>query len=155
VADFYFVDTSALGKRYFMETGSAWISGLLAPAVGHTVAIVRTTTVEMIAAVSRPERGGSLTPADAATAKAEFRSDLANEYQVVEMSPTPATRAMTLAERHGLRGYDAIQLAAALEINVFRTSQGLPPITLLSADAELNAAAILDGLIVDDPNLHP
>jgi hypothetical protein len=62
---------------------------------------------------------------------------------------------MALAERHGLRGYDAIQLAAALEINSFRTGQGLPPITLLSADAELNAAAVRDGLTVDDPNSHP
>jgi uncharacterized protein len=79
VANFYFVDASALGKRYFMETGSVWISGLLNPAVGHTAAIVRTTTVEMIAAISRRERGGSLTPADAASARTEFRSDLAKE----------------------------------------------------------------------------
>ena len=91
-----------------MEAGSIWISGLLTQAVGHTAAIVRTATVEMIAAIARRERGGGLTPADAATAKADFRSDLANEYQVVEVSSALANQAMTLAERHGLRGYDAI-----------------------------------------------
>ncbi|HET6386139.1 MAG TPA: type II toxin-antitoxin system VapC family toxin [Armatimonadota bacterium] len=101
------------------------------------------------------QSGGSLTPADAATAIEYFRADVANEYQIVELSAKLANQAMTLAERHGLRGYDAIQLAAALEINVFRTGQGLPPITLLCADSELNTAAALDGLTVDDPNHHP
>jgi uncharacterized protein len=108
----------------------------------------------MIAAITRRERGGSLTPADASAARADFRADLANEYQVVEMSPALANQAMALAEEHGLRGYDAIQLAAALEVNVVRLGEGLPPVILLSADAELNAAAATAGLIVDNPNEH-
>lgn len=56
MADFCFVDTSALGKRYIMETGSLWLRSLLAPATGNKVVIVRTTVVEMIAAISRRER---------------------------------------------------------------------------------------------------
>jgi putative addiction module CopG family antidote len=36
-----------------------------------------------------------------------------------------------------------------------RTAIGLPPITLLSADRDLNAAATLSGLLVEDPTLHP
>ena len=50
---------------------------------------------------------------------------------------------------------DAVQLAAALEINTQRIQAGLPPVTLLSADAELNAAALAEGLAVDNPNDHP
>jgi len=42
-------------------------------------------------------------------------------------------QAATLARRHALRGYDAVQLAAALEIHATD-----PSLTLLSADAELN-----------------
>jgi len=57
---------------------------------------------------------------------------------------------VTLVRRHGLRGYDAVQLAAVLEIHATD-----PSLTLLSADAELNAAALAEGLTVDDPNLHP
>ena len=47
-------------------------------------------------------------------------------------------------------GYDAVQLAAALEVH----SQ-IPSLTLLSADANLNAAGAAEGLLVDDPNRHP
>jgi predicted nucleic acid-binding protein len=63
-------------------------------------------------------------------------------------------RAMTLAETHSLRGYDAVQLAA-YEVNAFCTAHGLPPLTLVSADSELNTAATGEGLPVDDPNAHP
>jgi len=62
---------------------------------------------------------------------------------------------MALAEAHGLRGYDAVQLAAALELNMLYKAGGLPPILFISADTQLNAAAITEGLLVDDPNTHP
>jgi hypothetical protein len=100
----YFVDTSALGKRYVAETGSAWLRSLIEPATGCTVYIVGTTPVEMIAAITRRERGGSLTPADAVTARTAFRTDLANEYQVVALTESLAEHAMLAAEKHGLRG---------------------------------------------------
>jgi hypothetical protein len=61
---------------------------------------------------------------------------------------------MLLAETHGLRGYDAMQLATALEVNTLRIVSGLPPLTLVSADVELNAAAIAEGLTVEDPNAY-
>src|SRR5262245_10921885 len=61
---------------------------------------------------------------------------------------------MTLAETHSLRGYDAVQLATALEIHVGGLTLGLPALTLISADEELNIAAQAEGLIVEEPNTH-
>jgi predicted nucleic acid-binding protein len=151
----YFVDTSALCKRYIAEVGSTWVRSILDPTTGATVFIARVTTVEMVAAITRRERGGALTPVDATTAHAAFRIDLAQEYQVVEVTETLATQAMRLAETHGLRGYDAIQLAAALTIQTLRVTQQLPAMTLISADSELNAAAMAEGLTVEDPHAHP
>ena len=151
----YFSDTSALTKRYVTETGSAWLRALLDPATGATTFIARITCVEMIAAMTRRERGGCLTPADAVTARAAFRNDIANEYQVLEVTEALVTQAMMLAERHGLRGYDAVQLTAALAVNAQYIAAGLPAIVLLSADAELNTAAIAEGLVVENPNNHP
>ena len=62
---------------------------------------------------------------------------------------------MMLAETHGLRAYDAVQLAAVLELQASRTAGGLAPISLVSSDRDLNAAATASGLLVEDPNLHP
>jgi hypothetical protein len=46
-------------------------------------------------------------------------------------------------------------VAAVLELQASRTAGGLGPITLLSADQDLNTAAAASGLPVEDPNLHP
>lgn len=61
---------------------------------------------------------------------------------------------MRLAERHGVRGYDAVQLAAARATDAVARSVGTPA-TLVSADLELNAAAAAEGIAVEDPNNHP
>ena len=151
----YLVDSSALVKRYVNETGSVWLSGLISPAAGHDIYIARITTVEVIAALTRRARGGSIAAVDASAACLLLRSDLSHDYEIVEMTAMLLDRAMTLAETYGLRGYDAVQLAAACEVNAFCAAHGLPPLTLVSADSELNTAATGEGLPVDDPNTHP
>jgi hypothetical protein len=62
---------------------------------------------------------------------------------------------MALAETHRLRGYDAVQLAAGVELNRNVITAGLPPLTLVSADHQLNGAAAKEGLLVEDPTSHP
>jgi hypothetical protein len=48
-----------------------------------------------------------------------------------------------------------LQLAAALKSNEERVSNGLSPLTVVSADTELNDAAIAEGLNVEIPTRHP
>jgi hypothetical protein len=61
---------------------------------------------------------------------------------------------MTLAEKHALRGYDAVQLAGVLEANNERVWQRLTPLTLIAADSELLAPGASEGLATDEPNNH-
>ncbi|HEX8202862.1 MAG TPA: type II toxin-antitoxin system VapC family toxin [Isosphaeraceae bacterium] len=150
----YFFDTSALVKRYVNEVGSAWVDGLIDPAAGHSARVASITGVEVVSAIARRERRGSISPTDAATVRADFRYDFANLYQVTVITPAIVTRAMTLAELHAIRGFDAVQLAVALEVAAECLALGLA-LTLVSADAELNAAARAEGLAVEDPNAHP
>jgi predicted nucleic acid-binding protein len=146
----YFLDTSTVVKRYVQETGTLWVRALTAPTLRHSLFVARVTLAETIAAVTRRERGGSLAPHDAADAVADFQLDFDRQYRIIEVSSGLVSRAAALARAHALRGYDAIQLAAALEIHANDSS-----LVLLSADAELNDAAVAHGLIVDDPNSHP
>jgi predicted nucleic acid-binding protein len=146
----FFLDTGTVLKRYVLETGTAWVQALVAPALRHSLFVVRITLAETVAAITRRERGGSITPHDAATAVADFQLDFARQYRVVEVSPGLVAQAVRLARRHGLRGYDAVQLAAVLEIHATD-----PSLMLGSADAELNTAALAEGLTVDDPNSYP
>ena len=151
----YFVETSALAKRYIAEVGSLWLRALLDPSTGCSIYVVRVTAIEMIAAITRRERGGTLAPTDAAKTRQAFRRDLATTYQVIEVTPSLANRAMLLAEKHGLRGYDALQLAAGVEVDVRYLASGLPAVIFISADTELNVTAMAEGLTIDDPNRHP
>jgi uncharacterized protein len=146
----YFLDTSAVIKRYVAETGTAWVQALTLPAGPHSHFLARVTWVEMISAVTRRERGGHLSLADAITALTDFQQDFGRQYIPVEISAGLIVHAGLLAETHALRAYDAVQLAAALEVR-----SKIPALILVSADAALNAAAIAEGLPVDDPNLHP
>jgi len=151
----YYLDSSALVKRYVVELGAAWIENLCDAGSGHTIYIVRVSGVEMVAALFRRAHIGSLSLSDAQAQTAQFRADLPYDYAVVEVTELLIDAAMTLAERHGLRGYDAVQLAAALELRAALVASGLPALTFVCADADLNAAAAAEGFPVDDPNAHP
>jgi hypothetical protein len=84
-----------------------------------------------------------------------FRQHLAARYTVIEVTPDLIDEAVRLGNAHALRGYDAVQLAVALEVNRSHQADGFSPIILVSADRDLNAAATAEGLMVDDPNAHP
>jgi len=68
----------------------------------------------------------------------------------VEITIPLPRHASQLTDLHVLRAYDAVQLAAALDLHRLD-----PSLILVSADAELNAAATAEGLPVEDPNHHP
>ncbi|GJD17751.1 hypothetical protein RIVM261_027070 [Rivularia sp. IAM M-261] len=151
----YFLDSSALVKRYITEAGSAWVLRLFDPALNNEVFIAAVTSVEIIAAITRRSRGGSISTTDAVAIRNQFRNDLVKDYQIVEITENIINSGMALAESYGLRGYDAIQLAVGRVVNTLCVENGLLPITFVSADNELNAAIIAEGLAIENPNNHP
>ena len=112
MADFFF-DTSALVKRFSPETGTAWVIDLIRPASGHTIYLANITSVEVVSAITRRMRGGHLTMAAAKKALTRFHRSFLRRYVIAEINPPLISRATTLAETYALRGYDAVQLAAA------------------------------------------
>ncbi|MCU0503062.1 MAG: type II toxin-antitoxin system VapC family toxin [Anaerolineae bacterium] len=153
MADYYF-DSSALVKRYVNEMGSTWVSGLFDPSLRHEAFIAAITPVEIVAAIARRARGRTIAQVDAVAACTQFRADLQTSYQVVELTDVLLAHAMSLAETHALRGYDAVQLAAALAVNALCVENDLPPLIFVSADGELNTVAADMGLAIDNPNDH-
>lgn len=149
----YFLDTSALVKRYAQEAGTAWVTEVTSQA-SQDVYILRVTGPELMAALTRKTNLGDVTPEDAQRAAFYFKSDYRQQYQIVELTPAVAERAMDLVQRHSLRGYDAVQLAGAVELQRLRAALGLVPLTFVCADENLNQGARLEGLMVNNPNLH-
>lgn len=151
----YYWDTSALVKRYAQETGSQWVRRLTDPAATHDLYTVRITGPEMVAAVFRKVRMGHLSPLGATKLTNDFHLHWQQQYQIIELTVSVTDLAMTLAETHGLRGYDAVHLAAALTLHDLRQTMNLPSLILVSADLEQVQAALKEGLLVENPNDYP
>ncbi|MDQ3652769.1 MAG: type II toxin-antitoxin system VapC family toxin [Acidobacteriota bacterium] len=149
-----FLDTSAAVKRYIRETGTSWLINQIRPATTDAF-VANVTGIETISAIVRRRRGGSLTAADADKALRRFRRDFASRYIDVELTALVIQLAMQLAEKHNLRGYDAAQLAVAVSINHRLLAKGVSGLTFVCADAELLNSAQAEGLLVENPNLHP
>lgn len=130
---------------------SAALACVLATHVGHAVArdawanadevaSVRLIYVEAAAALAAERRGGRLRPRRYAGARDGWLR-LWEELVVVEADESVVDRAGELAERHGLRGYDAVHLAGA-EIGGCHM--------MVSADRDLCRASLECGLAVLD-----
>lgn len=152
---YYFFDSSALVKYYVSETGTQWVHGLIDAQPPNESIIVHITGAGIVAAISRRVRMNLTTSADRAKAIGIFNTHFKTKYRVVIALLETVEGAMNLAEKHGLRGYDAIQLAAALLVEEEMAAAGFGPLVLISADHELNTAAQAEGLLTDDPNQHP
>lgn len=146
----FYLDSSALVKRYIPEPGTEWVRHVAATS---SVAMAEFGIVEVAAALARRARMGDLDP--------ELYEDLLEMFlQDVEgysvLSPTRNTvhLAVDLTRRHPLRAYDALQLATALELSRALEAEGFS-LTFVSADDRLCAAAEHEGLTTVNPNRIP
>lgn len=165
----YFFDSSALVKRYAVETGTTWVSQVTDPKSGNKIYIAAITGAEVLSAIMKKVRDTKhpLPQGDADKAIAEFRNDFANQYELIRITDSLVQSAMGLVERHQLRGYDAVQLAAALIVNTQSRLQGsvsrlqgiaatgIPPLVVVASDYDLLKAALAENLATDDPRAHP
>jgi uncharacterized protein len=147
----YLLDTSALVKRYVAETGSTWVCELTDPAQENEIVVAKLCGPEAISAFVRK----SPPVPNLSVVLADFRFDYRKQYHRAALTNAVNATAMRLAESHRLRGYDAVQLATAVELHREGVAAVLPPLTFVSADNALNAAAMKELLIVDDPHAHP
>lgn len=139
----FFVDTSALAKRYIAEQGSEWLLSWIEPTAGNTVSIAEITHVEMFSLLARRQREGSLTTENA--------DALQDECLVLPLDSEILQQARLLVTKYPLRSLDAIQLASALQARkVLAVS-----ITFISADNNLLNAASAEGFPIDNPNHYP
>ena len=149
----YYLDTSALLKLYVTETGSRWLQKILASNSINLSAQI--AIIEMGSAFNRRLREGTVTENDYADLTALFRNDCLHAYRFIALSNQILNIAWNLLEHHPLRSYDSVHLATALFIQKQLLEGGEEPLVFLSADEKLNAAAVAEGLTVDNPNQHP
>lgn len=134
-----YVDTSSLLKLLIEEDGSE--QAALIWDTSDAVVSVALIVVEGRAALAAARRGQRLSIGQHRRARTEFAA-LVDELWIVDVTDDLLATAADLAEDEGLRGYDAVHLAAALSVDAT---------VLTSADHDLCAAAEHRGLHVANP----
>jgi predicted nucleic acid-binding protein len=134
-----YLDASALVKRYIVERGSRETIALTADSEVTATSIV--SRAEVAAAFARAVRAGLVKNDVARNAQRRFAGDWP-DFARVSVTEALVERAEGLAWEHGLRGYDALQLASAL---TWQESVGVE-IVLATFDRQLWEAAKRTGL---------
>lgn len=148
----YFLDSSALVKRYISETGSGRVRELTSSEGGNIIVVSRTTWVEVSSALARLYREGAIRLSDLEDTMRLFSQDWNIQYRVVEFDAEVARLATDCLFRYSLRAFDAIQLAACLYLKKEIPDKTDIMLEFLSADVRLLSAAEGEKLSVANPN---
>ncbi|HEV8723480.1 MAG TPA: type II toxin-antitoxin system VapC family toxin [Candidatus Binatia bacterium] len=145
----YFLDTSALAKRYLTEKGSLRVRRLL-QAKADVFYQTFLTPVELASALYRRLRERDITVEELAVMLRAYVTHSHQDYLLVPYSDTLMERAAMLLAHHALRALDAVQLASALDLRDRLPANELP-LAFLSSDERLVEAARQEHLRVRNP----
>lgn len=139
-----YLDTSSLVKLYVEEEGSAKVCDMVFSSEMTGTSLV--AYAEARAAFSRRFRENAFTPREYNRLIFSFNKDWKN-YLTIRVTEKLVQMAGNLADKHGLRGFDAIHLSSALILR-----KGLAaPVIFSCFDEKLQKASKLEKL--DQPDL--
>ncbi len=152
----YYVDASALVKRYADESGSTWVRQITDPSAQQAILLAEITLAEVAAALAAKHRApGGITQEQRDRVLSRFLQDCAEHFVLLPLDRPVIDRAVELTQCHRLRGYDAVQLATALVATETMHMQNLLSPVFVAADGDLLTAAATEHLPVENPLSHP
>jgi len=137
-----YFDTSGLLRLFVDETHTEETRNWARAA--DAIALSRVTLPEASAAIGRRHRTGGLTLPSAQ----RLLREMAAFWRAAAVVELDEVRAADLAFGHGLTGFDAVQLAAALSA---REHAGAETVAFAGFDLALSRAARAEGLTVLEP----
>ncbi len=151
----YFLESSAFVKRFAPERGSKFVLSLLGSLSRKSLLRSQNHGSRSYRGFDSEQRGKKISADQAVKGLRRLHRDFSARFTQIAIGEHVVVEALRLTKAYGLRGYDSIQLSAALEANSERIARGLLPLILVSADTELNNAAQTEGLVIEDPNNYP
>ncbi len=154
----YYFDANAQVKYHLTEPGSSWVRSIVDATdsdgrSSHVLFAAEISLVEVGAALASVERSGQIRRGMRDRALQAYLVLISSRYQMVSIRSPLLMDGVYLTQAHPLKGYDAIHLAAALEVQRRATAQELS-VVFVSGDRRLLTAARVEGLAVEDPYGH-
>jgi uncharacterized protein len=144
----YYLDTSALVRLYVREDGTERLLRLASRANNHRFALLSLTRVEMHSAIRRREREGDIDGPGADRLLSQFEQHLESRFIKQVLNDSLIDLATSFVNRHGLRAYDAVQLAGCL---MLKENSASDEPNFVCSDQRLLQAAESEGLASFDP----
>ena len=155
----YFLDSSAIVKRYFPEQGHNWVRVLHKSVQRSELYISQAAFIEVVASICRKAREQKIPIEIRDTIINTFRRSVWRTYGVRLVDEALYTAAGDLCRSCNLRSYDAVQLACAIAVRtekealeVERSEANSADLIFVSGDVKLLDIALTEGFRVENPN---
>lgn len=146
----YFLDSNIIIKYYYTEPGSNWVRGLINDEQ-NTCLISEISVAEVAAGLSQLRRQRKFGWKFLRITFERFQEDLQRkQFLAHAINLETLNLAATFALTYPIKGYDAVQVAAAI---VVQERVGVK-LTLLSGDKQILVTARSVGVLTDDPFTH-
>lgn len=142
---FYFLDTSALVKRYHSEKGTDRIDKIFAED-DRAIVISSISITEIVSALNRKKEDKIISKEDLEIALSKFFHDAIKDFLVLELDGEHIKSSIMLVMKRNIRTLDALQLAVALGMKELK-------VTFVCADKKLASVAEKEGLQTINPEV--
>ncbi len=143
---FYFLDTSALVKRYHAEKGTETVDKIFSEE-DKAIVISSICITEMVSAMSRKKEEKAISKEDLDVALSKFFHDVIRDFLVLELDDGHIKDSIVLVLKHNLRTLDALQLAVSISL------KELKPV-FVCADKKLASVAEKEGIEAINPEVQ-
>jgi Predicted nucleic acid-binding protein, contains PIN domain len=151
--NFFYLDASALGKRYALEMGTALINRLFDSVAKDRLMALSISIGEMMSIIVRRHNAGFISDERFAQASAEFKTEIvdADDFRLEPVEDALIRTSLDFIEQHALNATDALVLCSALDVAGVLHGAG-DNLALVASDTRLLLrAAQAEGLTTFNP----
>jgi uncharacterized protein len=152
VANSFYLDASALAKRYVPEPGSALLNAILDTVAADRIHLLNLGMGEIVSILVRKRNGGVISQAFFGQALLNFETEIVNarDIEKVSIPSRLVTSSFPLLVAHSINSTDALILKSALAI-AERLRRAGDDLILVASDQRLLRAAQVEGLTTFNP----
>ena len=149
---FYFLDASALAKRYISESGTPLVNHLIRTVPEDRLILLIIGFGEILSILVRKKNSKQITESFYYRSVVEFEKEFLNNPKILIQSVTDdlVRNSLSLIESYSINATDAIILECALDLDYELRAKG-DDLVLVTTDIRLSNAAKSSGLKVWNP----
>ena len=148
----FFLDASALAKRYSLEVGADRVDYLFDHMPPSSLMCLMLGVAEVVSVLVRRRNSDLLSPTAFAQGMINLKAEIvdADDFNVLPIDNSLIAAAMPLIEKHAVNATDAVILRLALDLATqLRINNN--DLVLITCDQRLLRAAQTEGLVTFDP----